>query len=555
MFNSIVSFFMSIAIFFYGLFAPAMPEAKPSEEIKELSDICEEFQLSDTVYVIDAGQFSTMDERHLAVSLQGVVAKTQPMIYVRTNHMDNLYLSEMEKAGINISYNDENGKAWSLPALLEKFKSYIADSGYTLYRESEKAEGLNMATNLAVVKGWLPVPESLEYMAKDAGLTMKEDYSDDIYTVIFQWTFFEKYKKHFNDNAICHLQYKVGGLRDLAIQQGFFVFYIDEDVDGNPFRKRVMNYMGDNTPVLGWVKYEVAFVDEASKTGNMAVPSDHSYNNSILASFNCEIPSQKAEKDTYTDPTKHYCALVMSDGDNMQWIQNGYAEYFRKLALDKQFPVTWSFPPLLQDFSPVTVKTVYEAATKDDYFMAGVSGVGYMHPTQFPLDALAGFTDMTASSMEKSGLRYTQILDGTPENELDETKLLTALSYYARYDSIDGGVLSLDPDRYMGGNGRIYFVNDKPFISYRLSLWHPAGEGAEVTDEWLSEQADIVNSYPADISSINGYSVINIHPWTVSIENLAYFVSLLDDSIVLVTVEELMDMINTNIPHTNATIN
>ncbi|MBQ4604249.1 MAG: hypothetical protein IJB16_06560, partial [Clostridia bacterium] len=96
------------------------------------------------------------------------------------------------------------------------------------------------------------------------------------------------------------------------------------------------------------------------------------------------------------------------------------------------------------------------------------------------------------------------------------------------------------------------FVNNKPFITYRLSLWHPDGEGATMTNEWLDEQAAIVNSYPADINSINGYSVINIHPWTVSIENLAYFVSQLDDGIVLVTLDELMAMIEKNVPHQNA---
>lgn len=114
-------------------------------------------------------------------------------------------------------------------------------------------------------------------------------------------------------------------------------------------------------------------------------------------------------------------------------------------------------------------------------------------------------------------------------------------------------MLSLDPTRYAGGEGKIWFVNDKPFISYRLSLWHPDGENAVVTHEWLDEQAAVVNSYPADIHSINGYSVINIHPWSVSIDDLAYFVSQLDDDVVLVTVDELMLMINQNVPHTDAT--
>lgn len=552
MFDSVIAFFMSIMIAVFSLVSPEIPEAKPQEEIENLYDICKEYPLADTVYVLDAGTFSSLDERHLAVSLQGIVAKTSPAIYIKTNSMDSRYIEEMQKSGISFSYNDENGEKWTTEKLLGKFKSHITDGGYTLYRESEKAEGLNMATNLATVKGWLPVPDTLEDMAVNAGLTKKKDLSNDVYTVLFQWHFFSLYKSKFNDGAICHLEYAVSGLRDLAIQQGFFVFYIDEDVDGSLFRERVMQYFGDNTPMLGWVKYEVNFVEQASATGNMAIPSDHSHNNSILASFECDLPQQKAEKDTFTDTTKHYAALVMSDGDNVQWIQNGYAEFYQKAALKNDFPLTWSFPPLIADFSPVTLKTVYNDACANDYFMAGVSGAGYMHPTEYPSAAMEGFTDLTASAMKKSDLSYVQILDGVPENDYEEVLLMNRLGYYSRYENIKGGVLSLDPTRYEGGKGKIWFVDHKPFISYRLSLWHPDGEGATVTKEWLNEQAKKVNSYPADTSSINGYSVINVHPWTVSIEDLNYFVSQLDEDVVLVTVEEIMEMITQNIPHENA---
>lgn len=547
------SFFIAVILFIISCFTPAVPAPKSEQELLQLGDVCTDYELGNELYVLDSATFKSEDERHMAVSLQGVVAKTKPSIFIVTNGICNHYLSEIEKSGINLIYTDENGEKWTVESLLNKFKSYINDSGYVLYRESEKAEGLNAATNLAALYGWLPVPETLEQLAKDAGLTLKEDFSDDTYNIFFQWSFFEKHKEEFNYDALVSLKYNVTGLRDLAIQQGFYTFYIDDDEDTNLFRGYVMNHAGDNVPVLGWVKYEVAFVEQASKNGNMALPSDHSHNNSILASFKCTVPDQKHnEAKTYTDPTKHYCAIVFSDGDNLQWIQNGYSEYYQKLALEKQFPVTWSFPPLLQEFSPVTVKKIYSDATENDYFIAGVSGAGYIHPTEYPFEALGGFTDLTAASMMKSNLEYVQILDGTPNNEIEEKILTDRLEYYARYSNIKGGILSLDPDRYEGGKGKVWFVGGKPFVSYRLSLWHPDGEGASVTHEWLDKQAAKVNSYPADIKSINGYSVINVHPWTVSIENLAYFVSKLDEDIVLVTVDELMEMIKNNITNESA---
>lgn len=554
--KSFTAFFSAIAIFFMSLFTPAVPAPKSDAELDKLSGICEKYELADELYVIDIAQLKEDGALHTAVALQGIVAKEKPAIFIRNNTYCNNYLEKIAESGIKVIFNDENGQPWTLPALLEKFKSSIGDSGYVLYRKSEKAEGLNAATNLAALYGWLPVPENLEHLAKDAGLTLKEDYSDDNYNLVFQWKFFEDHKDEFNYSALASLKYAVSGIRDLAIQQGFYTFYIDDDEDTNLLRKRVMEYAGDNAPVLGWVKYEVSFVTQASKSGNIALPSDHCYNNSFLASFICEIPEQKhKEAKEYTDETKHYCAIVFSDGDNLQWIQNGYSEFYQKRALAEQFPITWSFPPLLQDFSSVTVNRIYSDATENDYFIAGVSGAGYIHPTEYPFSALGGFTDITAASMKKSNLSYVSILDSTPDSDYDDKKLTDRLEYYARYDNIKGGILSLDPTRYEGGKGKVYFVNDKPFASYRLSLWHPDGENATVTEEWLNEQAEKVNSYPADVKTVNGYSVINVHPWSISVENLAYFVSRLDSDVVLVTLDELLTMMEENIPHQTATPN
>lgn len=550
--KSVISLIVALITMLFNLIMPKPPENNPIEDIANLGDICMDFELGDKLYVIDASTFATQDERHLAVSIQGVVAKTSPMIFINHNEICNEYLQMISESGVELITADSNGERWTVASLINEFKSYITDSGYVLYRESSKAEGLNAATNLASVYGWLPVPETLEHIATEAGLVLKEDYSDDEYNVHFQERLFNQYKDHFSKKAVISLKYSASGLRDLAIQQKFFLFFINEDVDGNGFRERVIEFADRNAPVLGWAKYEIPFVECASKRGNFVIPSDHCHNSSYLASFKYEIPEQThSETELHTDPTKHYVAIVFSDGDNIQWIQNGFAEYYQKLALTEQFPMTWSFPPLMQEFSPLTANVIYGDATEDDYFISGVSGAGYMHPTEYPEEYLNEYAALTASAMEKSGLNYVSILDATPDNVFEERELTNRISYYASYDNIYGGILSLDPDRYEGGKGAVWFVNDKPFVSYRLSLWHPSGRNA-VTDQWLNEQAAIVNSYPADITSINGYTVINVHPWSINIDRLAYFVKALDDDVELVTVDELLLMMETNIPHENA---
>ena len=63
------------------------------------------------------------------------------------------------------------------------------------------------------------------------------------------------------------------------------------------------------------------------------------------------------------------------------------------------------------------------------------------------------------------------------------------------------------------------------------------------------EQADIVNSYPADIGSINGYSAINVHPWTVGPDDLAYFIGCLGDNVEIISADSMIAALTENIPH------
>ncbi len=50
------------------------PEQKAYDEIAPLTDICRDYELSDKLYVIDAGVLDKQS-RHMAICLQGIVAK------------------------------------------------------------------------------------------------------------------------------------------------------------------------------------------------------------------------------------------------------------------------------------------------------------------------------------------------------------------------------------------------------------------------------------------------------------------------------------------------
>ena len=552
MFNRFTSFTTAFAVILgtiLAFFTPAPARVTAEKAAAGYSPVITAMECADKIYAVEAGNIRE-GEINTAVCLQGLVNKTSPRLYIIYDSVHRNYLRTFEAAGKEVIRTNEDGQAWTLPLLLKEFSDCITDHGYTLYRDSEFAEGLNTATNYAAAFGYLAVPENLRQMAEDAGLTLKYDFSQETYDYAFQLKTFLKLRRYFNRRAVVHVKTVQSGLRDLAVQQGFYTFYTGDDPGGWLFLLKILGMTGKNTVVLGWGETEVLFVRLLSLAGCSIIASDWSRDASYIASFGFEGLKQAEKKPALPDdPSKHYVAIQMSDGDNSQWIQNGFGHFFSKTA-SYDFPVTWTFPLMQTELSPVSAKAALDAADENDLFTGGASGIGYMNPTIFRTSALDRFTRDTAARAMSEGINIISVIDEVPDAFFEPT-FVRKMRYYTRFDNIDGCLLMMG-DRYMGAGGKVWFVEDKPVLSVRFSLWHPDGEGTPITSEWLKEQAEIVNSCPADINSVNGYTLLNVHPWTISVGNLAEFVSYLDDDIELVTADTLLGMISANCPHQTA---
>ena len=534
------------------LFRPAVPEALTVDELALYEGIIAPCELADRVYIVESRNTKAEEEDTL-ICLQGLVNREKPQLYIINGSVYRSYIEEIcQSSGIETVRTDSDGNEWTLTSLIRQFKGYITDNGYVLYRNSKFAEGLNTACNYATVEGWLAVPVELKSLVENCGLTVKADISENNYDYDFLKLFFNKYKENFKKGVIVHEKSEMKGLRDLAVQQGFYITYSESNTEGEKYLGRILKWSGGNSYILGWTEEEKRFVKKISSYGCAVIPSDHSRNNSYLASYLVDIPEQTgAGVPLMPDSTKHYVALVFSDGDNSQWIQNGFREYYTKINSYDTFPISWTFPIIQPELCSVSSLKAYRTAGTNNYFIAGVSGSGYMNPSSFNIKYLDKYTTETASMMLKNNMRVVTILDNKP-NIIKTKAFEQNFDYFSRFDNIDGGIVMLDPDRYSFGKGKIWFTNNKPFVSVRLSLWYPGGESAEVSKEWIEEQADIVNSYIPAPTSIDGYTVVNVHPWTITVENLAYFVSLLDENVKLVTADQLINLITENVPHVNA---
>ncbi len=109
MLKKITAFFTSVLISIIGIFIPPVPKPRTVEELQQIPNFYQKFEIGEEVYVIDSQFLDTTDKMHMAICLQGIVAKTKPCIYIKTNETDNYYINEIKNNGAQIIYNDENG--------------------------------------------------------------------------------------------------------------------------------------------------------------------------------------------------------------------------------------------------------------------------------------------------------------------------------------------------------------------------------------------------------------------------------------------------------------
>lgn len=496
------------------------------------------------ICVINKADLSDI-EYSVVSSLQGLTAQSESRIYIEEG--DNMvFLEKYIEENNNIKIKKVN----NFRELILENSSFIKDKGCVIFEEGSNYT-VNMAFTVSGMEDWIAVPLSLKNDIEVMGFEVKMDLTlkDNGQYAITQEDIFEKYKDKLNKNLIIHQSPELITLRDYAVATGAFCFYTDEkDKSQVKFREKVFDWANENAIVFGWSSDELGYVKQASKSAITVIPSDHCSNLSLLSSLELKEPiKQKNQPEIITPQNdKHYIALVMSDGDNVQWYETTIPfreHYYDRVNTAVDYKLSWTAPPMMYKLAPTALQYIYDMATDNDRFVCGVSGMGYINPTKYSKSALDSFVNESISAMEKSDLQTITILD----NSKSTSKLGKALEFYSQKESINGGLMQIN-EKYEALGGKILFSNNKPFISAKHSFWFTSENPDEkISKEWIEEFAEQINSLPCDINSADGYSYINIHPWSTSIEDLNYLVSLLDEHIEIVYADELVDMVSKNV--------
>lgn len=486
----------------------------------------------------------TNDELALFTCLQGLVNKKTPELILDVDH----YLEFVDENLYRINH-------LSFKEVIDKYFS-ITDK-YVLYELSETSTQINAAFSYSAVTDALAVPKVLENLVKGK-LTLLEDLSLlNLDNLAIQKYVFNKFKDKFNKNGLIHEPLPGKGceflisLRDFAITNKWFVLYVDESKEQRQFLDEVLSFLDKGICIYGWTSDEISFVNQISKYGDAIIPMDWSSNHSFFGTF---TPKKVTRKHHFEEvkPDKHYISLVVSDGDNIQWLERDFC--FSSFYLDyaktkRDYPLTVSLSPALIDLNPMCLNYIYSHSTNED-FIPGVSGYGYMNPCVFPKEFLASYAKKTSDYLSLLDVNVVMLLDNLAD--MSDENVAFVLDKYAKYDNIIGGVYEIDPTKYEGGKGRVYFSNNKPFVSVKISLWNIYDNEEEIEknkDKLIHDVASFINSQIVSPTTVDGYSVINIHPWSTSCLDVDKLVNLLSDKIQILGIEQLLLLMRKNIKH------
>ncbi|MHB1456598.1 MAG: GxGYxYP domain-containing protein, partial [Armatimonadota bacterium] len=294
------------------------------------------------------------DWQLLLQSLQGIVNREKPVLYLKTCPQDGFWMDWIIKQGWVKSLNKITD-----PKLL--LKKYISKINGAVVTDPTLASSKNIATMVAGVKNVVVVSPRL---AKQLSLPIREDlrgmFKNDAQG--YRWAFDNMWDKMNHNLAAC-LWPHANGVRDYLVQNKVFIFWIPGPIDGAKktsapeeqmrFVEELLSKMPANTPIMG---YSFAGVDigigEGGGVGLMAefgkylVGSISTANISVHSGF--KVPPFKQKK---ADPApklqkdKVYITLTISDGDNIPVITTGNWPQIWKNKMRGDFPIAWTISP------------------------------------------------------------------------------------------------------------------------------------------------------------------------------------------------------------------
>ncbi len=469
-------------------------------------------QIPDTLFVVEDNSFSQA-ELFTIQTLQGVLAKTKAMIYRDRGVGYSLWLTDLiNNYGIIVNevYKGD------FTGLVTHFKERVA--GHILCNVNSNSG--NAAISLCGLFNAIAITS--EHSALMTTLSIAQ--ISDVRNKDEQWVLTQYDSLLSKDIVIYQKEEKTTFLGDYAIFSKGFHFF---DNITSSFTNTAFERMNDNSALFGWGDDEHQTVSKASSHSIHTLPADWAVNLSTMSNVNAACKQITHIDSIHIQDNQHTVCFVMTDGDNIQWALGDFATSPKWYGSPNRGKVNlgWTISPSLCELAPTVLKYLYTHAantqTGKDFFVAGPSGLGYIFPDLFDARDSAG--TLLNRFMAKADLNIVNII-GNNKNE-------TFLKPYLSQEHCDA-LFYYDYSNYSGLGGEISWIENKPVICGRYNLW----DGFE-SPQSLARK---LNALPKNANSADGYSLIPVHAWSMSVDDVITCASLLDNNVVVVTPEEFV---------------
>lgn len=387
----------------------------------------------------------TPDQQLLLTSLQGIVNRTQPRIFLISDGSDRFWLQQMQAQGDT----DAPIEVADPLSLVATFRASINGAVvpdpkvYVSPNVAVSIAGLNdlvVATPALAAQLRLPIKSDLRGRFKSNADALR-------YTRMMLMPRLNPYL------SICLDPPLLGnGSLDQIIAAKGLAFWItgpkQQDMPSADMNaelaeiKEIFARQPLNSVVRGfWWHGHGVGLDEAagvalgSRFGKVTVVSDYVRNFSVLSGVpKAELKQKPQAPAPKLDPSKVYIAFTMSDGDNVSTWFGFFRKYFED-PLHGTIPIGWGMAPGLLDVAPTLAQWYYDRATPNDEFICDVSGAAYIYPPDWATAlhdrpaAMRSFYDWTQRDMGRMDMKTIRLMNVRTEDIPQVGKLLPRVPF------------------------------------------------------------------------------------------------------------------------------
>ncbi len=387
-----------------------------------------------TLDTIDV-QTLTRDEQLTFSALQGLINRSQPRIYLIDSRTDEGRDTWANTPTVNLTSQN----LFNHETKYQLLAKYLGETeGVILYDATLSPHYRNLAGTIAGLKNALPVTSAVmdqlhEHNLHPAILTDLTTLTLQTPTEIYSHLYDHYWPDCTKRLIVSARPTDRGGdyhhTRDMAAATRAAILWLDGRIPEE--RTLMRKFFGDmkagEAIALGWYSTERSGITTATEFGIGTMPADHFISSTIYATTGPQIAIPPVPKMPPLE-NKVYVAIFISDGDNIQYTQRAMRKLWDATANTRGLmPLTWTIAPGLVDIGPGILNYYYSTATPNDCFATGPSGMGYAMPYNTleepgaPVgpyltepDRINGYTSLTATYLQRSGIRVITIWDDAP---------------------------------------------------------------------------------------------------------------------------------------------